>query len=237
MATHITDEQLIAYLDGEAEPEIVAQIEADEVYRVRVQALAALQNRLRTRLSGGARWSTLDIAAYHLGFLSETERSHIAAYLAKHPHEAHGLELLDTFLAGLEPAPQTAEASPFEPIKLLVAQLVSGNMATAVGLRGQTEGVYQAENVHIAIEVDLDEAHPTRKVLSGLITGVETADWQVVLWPTGSLPATATTWPVDEAGNFTITDLAPGSYELILSGGTPMGDTPLTEIYLSALQV
>jgi hypothetical protein len=232
MATHITDEQLIAYLDGEVEPEVAAQIEASAVYRERVEALAALQNRLLDQLSGLQRPSTLDMSAYHLGFLSETQARDVAAYLAKHPHEAHGLELLDAFLADLEPAPQTAESSPFEPVKRLIAQLVSGTMQTAVALRGQTEGVYQAENVQIAIEVDVDEIHPAHKVLSGLITGIETGNWQAILWLTGSPPAGATISAIDESGNFTITDLVPGIYELVLSGGIPP-----TEIFLSTIQV
>lgn len=231
MAIQVTNEQLVAYLDGEAEPEVAAEIETNAVYQERVQALAALQNRLRDQLSGLPWLSTLDISAYHLGFLSETQARDVAAYLAKHPHEAHALQVLDDFLAALEPAPQTTPSSLLEPIKLLIAQLVSGNLQTAVGLRGQLEGMYQAEDMQIAIEVDVDESQPKHHVMSGLITGVQTSNWQAVLWPVSD-PAATVTVPIDEFGNFTIAGLASGTYELVLSGGSPP-----VEIYLPSLLV
>jgi hypothetical protein len=138
----------------------------------------------------------------------------------------------------------TLELSPLERVKeqvrVLVARLVSGGpgggplklpaLAPAyAGVRGEGEGptVYQADDIQVAIEVQEDAERPGRKVILGLIIGTQAGGVKVHLWQADERVAEV---PADELGNFIIPDLAPGSYELILSG-------PEVEIHIQELHV
>jgi len=119
--------------------------------------------------------------------------------------------------AGLLSAPQPA----FAPVH--------------AGVRGGDAGpaVYEADDVQVMVDAERSAGAADRFVLSGhfvllgLITGVEPAGWTAHLWQGGRLIAAV---PVDEGGNFSVSDLASSSYELVLSG-------PGQEIYIEELRI
>jgi len=137
---------------------------------------------------------------------------------------------LQAYLADLSP---DLEISPLERLKerakVLVARLVTGGgvsqlpLALApVGIRGDEAGpaVYRAEDVEVLIEVQEDAERPDRKVLLGLVTGLEDAGQvQIIVVEPTSADLVANT-SVDKLGNFIIPNLVPATYDLVLSGPT-----------------
>ena len=127
-----------------------------------------------------------------------------------------------------------------EQVKVRMARLVSGTgkdrprgagpLAPAVaGIRGEYDEpyIYQVDEIQVAIEVQADVEQPDRKVLLGLITGLEARPLTAQLWQDEQ---SITTAAIDESGNFTIPHLISGQYALILNG-------PEVEIQIQALEV
>ncbi|MGD8473896.1 MAG: hypothetical protein PVH59_07210, partial [Anaerolineae bacterium] len=97
------------------------------------------------------------------------------------------------------------------------------------GLRGEETGprLYQAGEAQVAIEIQDDATRGDRKTLLALVTGVDTSELVAHLWLADRRVGQV---PVDELGNLVVPDLAPGSYELILSG-------PEVEVHIRDLDV
>jgi hypothetical protein len=173
--------------------------------------------------------------------LPQDQTTAVAQHLAECPHCTREVAQLKDYLVELTP---TREYGPLEQIKervnVLVARLVSGGskagplaqpaLAPAyTGIRGRKPEpyLYQADDVQIAVEVQDDAERPGRWIILGLIIGIEPAGPEVLLWQAEQRVAMVS---VDESGNFVIPDLAPGNYELILSG-------PEVEVHIQELQV
>jgi hypothetical protein len=144
---------------------------------------------------------------------------------------------LKTYLGDLSP---DLEFSLAERIKVLVANIVRAGdraeplgapaMAPAfAGLRGQDTGprLYQAGEAQVAIEIQDDAARGDQKTLLALVTGMDTSELVAHLWLADRRVGQV---PVDELGNLVVPNLAPGSYELILSG-------PEVEVHIRDLDV
>jgi hypothetical protein len=128
-----------------------------------------------------------------------------------------------------------------ERVKVLVARLADrgqgpdlpGQPALApayAGVRGDEEEpyIYQAGDFQVVVEVQEDTEQPDRRMILGLLVGLEdTQGTQVHVWQADVL---LTTVAIDELGNFVVPDLVPGTYELILSG-------PEVEIHIQHLEV
>lgn len=232
-ANELSDQQLLAYLDDEADAAITRRIESNPRYRQRLQALARRQKRLEDLLQRLPRPSSLELSQYHLGLLPPARAREIKQYLQKHPHAARQLEILDDFLADLEPdAPQPGL---IERGKILIARLIENSDAwpqTAVsGIRGSQEGIYQADDIQIILQTDTDPHDAARKVLTGLVLGAEPQGISARLWQAATAQEIATA-DLDDFGNFTLPNLESGRYELILSS-----DEPALEIHIQEIEV
>jgi hypothetical protein len=232
---HLSDDELIAYLDGEAAPEIARLIEATPRYQTRLEELRRLQTGLSQRLKPLKRPSTLTLGEYQLGLLPAAEARAVEAYLRQHAHAARQQDRLAAFLADLEPRPEPAGPGLVAQVKILIAELIGsgqgGLQPAAAGIRGKREGIYQAGDIQIVIETDVDPDSPTRKVLTGLIQGLDPAGLTATLLHRDT-PTAAGEVLFDEFGNFMIADLPPGAYQLVIRGGAP-----LLEIHVQELQV
>ena len=237
----LSDRELLAYIDGEADDQIVAHLEQCPSCRDRARHLARLQNSLTAQLYRITCPSPVELGEYHLGVLPLDQMAAVAKHLTECPHCTREVAQLKNYLVELTP-PQ--EPSPLEQIKrqvsVLVARLVNdgskaGPLAQPApapayeGIRGRTEEsyLYQADDAQIVVEVQDDAEMPGRWIILGLIIGMEPAGLEAHLWQAEQRVAMVS---VDELGNFVISDLAPGSYELILSG-------PEVEIHIQELQI
>ena len=239
----LDDSALLAYLDGEAGRQVVAHLERCPHCREKAIRLARLQNRLTAELYRLACPSTVELGEYHLGVLLPEQAEAVARHVAECPHCSRELAQLEGYLAELAPA---LEPGPLErareQIRVLIARLLDRNsgrgpfgqpaMAPAyAGLRGgeKEPHLYQAGDIRIAVEFEDDPEQQGRKVLLGLVTGMDLEGARVYLWQADRLIHMAS---LDDAGNFVCTGLIGGDYELIL---TDMEGE--LEIHIQELQV
>lgn len=232
LSAEMDDAQLFAYLDGEADAETAARIEASGAYRQRAKELAKMQNRLKAKLYRHDCPDPLQLGEYHLGLLSRRRAREINSHLAKCLHCSAELAGMKTFLAE-EPA--GAQPGLGERARVLVARLLSGpaeglaGQAPAFGLRGESQGIllYEAGEVQVALEIQPDASRPDEMTLLGLITGMEAGQAQVRLVRGGEEAGLA---QVDELNNFIFEGLARGEYELIIT-------SPTLELHILSLRV
>lgn len=241
----LDDKVLLAYIDGETDPEVVAHLERCPHCRDRAQHLARLQDRLTGQLYRFTCPSPAELGEYHLGLLPSDQAADVTSHLAECPHCTREIAQLKDYLSELRP---DLEFSPLERIKVLVARLVRARKengssketapapsaallgsSTYAGLRGEAEEpyLYQADDIQIAVEIQDDIERQGCKVLLGLVTDTDPQKLEVHLWQADQRIATT---PVDELGTFVIPNIAPGNYELILSG-------PEVEIHIQGLEI
>ena len=224
----LDDSALLAYLDGEAGRQVVAHLERCPHCRERATRLARLQGRLTAELYRLACPSTVELGEYHLGVLPPEQAEAVAHHVAECPHCSRELAQLEGYLAELAPA---LEPGPLErareQIRVLIARLLDrnsgrgpfGQPATVpayAGLRGDEKEshLYQAGDVRIAIEFEDDPEQQDRKILLGLVMGMDLEGTRVYLWQADRLIQMTS---LDDAGNFFCTGLIGGDYELILT--------------------
>lgn len=237
----LSDRELLTYIDGEADQQVVAHLERCSHCQERARRLTRLQDRLTAQLYRVVCPSPLELGEYHLGLLPRDQAAAVAWHLAECPHCAREVAQLEDYLTELAPTLEPGLLEQVkERVKVLVAHLVNGGLAAGLltqptlapayaGIRGG-EGepfLYQADDVQIAAEVQDDAERSDRKVLLGLVIGMEPSGVKAHLWQADQRVAVV---PVDELGNFVIPGLAPGSYELILSG-------PEVEIHIQDLEI
>ena len=233
----LDDRVLLTYLDGEADQKVAAHLEQCSHCRERAQRLSRLQERMGAEMYRIDCPTPLELGEYHLGVLAGTQANVVARHLDDCPHCSREVSQLKTYLGDLS---ADLEFSLAERIRVLVAKLVRTGgqtdpmgapaMAPAfAGLRGEEDGprLYQAGEAQVAIEIQDDAMRGDRKTLLGLVTGMDTSELVAHLWLADRHVGEV---PVDELGNLVIPDLAPGSYELILSG-------PEVELHIRDLDV
>lgn len=240
----LSDGELLAYLAGEAEPKITAHLDECNLCRQRVATLAKQERQLRASLYRSQCPPSLTLSEYHIGFLSAVEARTIDRHLQHCPHCRHELQRLTAYLTAVAPTLEI-EPSPtlWERSRILVARLVeelpnfgplnglaTGGALAAAGLRGENgdQLVYAADDIQVIIDVQADVQHPAQRMLLGLLLGL--AEPQTItahLWRADQPVATTM---VDALGNFIISALVPGTYDLILSDDK-------TEVHVQALVV
>lgn len=235
----LDEQSLLAYIDGEAELDVQRHLKQCPHCQQRAQELAALQDRLTDRLYRALCPTPHELGEYHLGMLSPPQTKAIARHLANCPLCAREVNQLAEYLESLSPATEASLLRRVqEGVRVLVAKLVSGEQGVAgqptlvpvyAGVRGEQaeSSLYQADGIQVVIGIQTDGEHPGNKVILGLVIGLEIREVKAHLWQAHRL---ITTVPVDELGNFVISGLAPGSYELLLSG-------PEIEVHIQDLTI
>jgi Putative zinc-finger len=197
---------------------------------LRETKMAKLENQLSNALYRAFCPEPNELGEYQLGMLSSQRANQIQSHLAECPHCRKELAQLKSFLKAVEP---DLETSLTERVRAWLAELIApgpgGGPGLAFGLRGDESGVhfYQAGEAQITLEIQDDPNAPGRKILVGLILGDGTAGLQAHLWRGDQAAASSA---VDELGNFTLSGLEPGQYELFLSG-------PDVEIQIKDLEI
>jgi hypothetical protein len=149
--------------------------------------------------------------------MSPQERAaFIRDHLEECPHCRRELHQLEQFLTDVSP---DLEFSPIERFKIWVAELLpelpAPSRPLALGLRGESAGqkFYQAGDAQITIEIQDDPAAPGSKLLLGLVLGITTAGMQVQCFRDGEELSSSL---LDQLGNFILSGLEPGEYDLVL---------------------
>ena len=226
----LDDDILLAYVDGEADPEIRRHVAQCPHCQEKARRLASLQDRLTAHLYRIACPTPHELGEYHLSVLSPSQAQAVGEHLSLCPHCAHEVTQLEEYLGKLAPSlePGLLQQAK-ERARVWVARLVSGGVGGGslgqpafapllAGVRGAEAGplIYQAEDVQLIIEIQQDVEQPDRAGILGLATGLGTIQRvEAELWQAEELVASAS---VDDLGNFSLSGVTPGSYELILRG-------------------
>ncbi|MGB1252219.1 MAG: hypothetical protein ACPG8W_16490, partial [Candidatus Promineifilaceae bacterium] len=215
----IPDYDLLAYLDGEADAIVVAEIEANKMLlQPRLTQLEQQQATLHVQF-GQLRPNSLTIGELEMGLLGRAEARDVRNQLQRHPQGMVSAEILQQFWTDL--APVSAETPGLlQQVQRFVAKLVGGDMpsALAMGLRGAQEGIYEAGDYQIVVETDADFDDPSRQLLSGMVMGADLFDTFSATLFRANTPQPLANSDLDEFGNFSFSRLESGVYELIISG-------------------
>lgn len=160
---------------------------------------------------------------FHLGLLPEDAVTKISKHLSDCPHCTREVQQLEAFLAETAVSLQPSTA---ERIKVWIAKRMPSGGQTrnmlgtpAFAMRGGDTGplMYEAGDAQLSLEVQDDPEHPGRRSILGLVLGIETEAVEVKLL---KQVVVETAVLLDSTGNFNLTNLAAGQYELIVSGST-----------------
>lgn len=236
----LDDLQLLAYLDHEADERVIAHVQQCPACRMRAESLERTQLVLRANLYRASCPSTAQLRDFFYQLLSSAHAESIALHLEACPHCTR--EIFTDYVGSLLPTITTTAIRLLNSIKLSVATLVdSGAIATpAYAFRGGPEPrssrlsqthMFQVDDSMISLVVHNDLDLPSLLAIEGqaLIADLsnESSPMQVHLWREDQLKALCV---LDAAGDFAISRLVPGEYELILS-------SPLYKIKIPNFQV
>lgn len=215
----LEDIQIVSFIEGEADDTVVAHIRECPFCSEKAHSWTLLQNNLKKRLYRVSCPTPMELGDYHLGLLPAPQALIVAQHVRECPFCWREVAELEDFLTQ-----QTPQPGFLGSVKALVASLVSPGVEEDVasapafgGLRGDGEEpfIYQAGQIRIVIEVQDDVEQMGLKTLLGLVTGLETNDFRIQVSQGDNVIATTS---VDEIGNFIISHLSPGHYQLILTG-------------------
>jgi hypothetical protein len=163
-----------------------------------------------------------ELGEYHLKLLPAERAAVIARHLPLCAHCHQEVAQLQAYLANLAPE---LEYSLRERVQIWIARLLpqgqgSGfSPAPALAFRGEVEGprTYEAGGVQLHLDIQADPTNPGHKTVIGLVIGAPETTVSVQLWQTGRLVQETS---LDEWGNFSLDDIIPGTFDLILSSQT-----------------
>jgi hypothetical protein len=193
--------------------------------------MANIEKQLAAQLYRVTCPTTEELGEYHLHLVSGSRAITIKRHLDNCPHCRAELAQLQTYLADLA---RDVGHSVSDRVKIWIARLIppgmsSGGLQPALALRGQDDGplMYEAGDAQLTLEIQDDPQKAGARTILGLLIGVEPVETAAHLWQEAENVAQV---PVNEFGNFVFAGLAPGAYELIVSG-------PDFEIHLQELAV
>ena len=220
----ISEEQLLAYNDGEADDTSVEHIGRCPYCQEQARVIAANQSILRILFQRVECPDAHTLGECHLGLLSDDEQAVINDHLKSCPDCAKEVSDLEHYL---QEVPITPTLAPLQTqLRRLVARPVTpppGSVAQepAFAFRGAVAApldVYQAEDIKMVVGLEADGLRAGRKMLLGFTTRegkpIESlAGARVQLSRRGQAVALE---QVDTLGNFVFCDLKSGEYELML---------------------
>ncbi len=222
----LTDRQLLAYADGEADNQVATHLAQCPYCREKARYLSYWQNQLTAKLYRMTCPSSIELGDYHLGLLPTAQTVSVAQHVSDCPHCQREVAQLRDYLRGeLAPA---LEADPMARVKVLIARLVGGlgepgpdgGPALApvlAGIRGEAKGPLTLEADGLLIVLDIQPAAEGRVTILGQVAADDQDHWtgaSVELRQGGARQMTAT---IDDLGAFRCEGLPPGPTEILIS--------------------
>jgi hypothetical protein len=221
----ITEEQLLAYVDGEADSATLDHVRRCPYCAERARAYATDQQLLRALFYRVECPNAHTLGEYHLGLLSPNARAAIEDHLEICPLCAAEVAELEHFLQEEPITPPLLSAST--QLKRLVARLTplppgAAAQQPAFAFRGTAAApldFYRAEDIRLVVGLEADGLRAGRKMLLGFTT----REGQPVASLTGAQVRlrrrgeTVAVEQVDSLGNFVFSGLTSDEYELVLA--------------------
>jgi anti-sigma factor ChrR (cupin superfamily) len=219
----ISEEQLLAYADGEANSGTLDHVRRCPACAERARTFATHQLVLRRLFQRLACPDPHILGEYRLGLLSSTERAAVEDHLQVCSSCAAEADNLEDFFQAVAITP-TVSTLPAQ-LKRIIARPVSisspGALQAGFALRGTATaapGVYRAEDIKLVVGLEADGLRAGYKVLLGFTSreGQPLGDLTAarVLLKRDGVPFAVE--EVDALGNFVFSDLGSGEYELVL---------------------
>jgi hypothetical protein len=212
----LSEQQLLEYLDGEADEQTVQHLERCEYCRKKADSLRQFQGSLTARLYRITCPSPLELGEYYLHVLPARQVLLIAQHLHECPHCQRELAQLKTYLGDLSPS---SGQSPIQNMRTMIARLVSGSevSAAAMALRGEGKGPITLEAEGIVITLDVQPAANGQLSILGQVAADDQDQWTgatVNLQQAGAPPLTAS---VDDLGAFRFEAIHPGASRFMIT--------------------
>jgi hypothetical protein len=193
--------------------------------------MVSLEDVLKRKLYRATCPDPIELGEYQMGYLDRETREAIRLHLEDCPHCQAELATLRSYLKEVA---ADIEYHAAEQIKIWVAKRLphgghTGNtalLAQSFAVRGTIgddlqrftagEDVEGATSIELALNTQTDPQQPGRKTLFGLLVGADLpAPLVATLWQEGEQVAHC---EVDSFGNLVLSGLAPGLYDLVLTG-------------------
>jgi hypothetical protein len=174
------DRLLMAFLDGEADPETILHLKECQHCGKRVESLAREQKLLTSRFFRITCPSATELGEYHLHMLTAPQMLMVSQHLRDCPYCPQEINQLEEFLSDLGPAP---ESSLLGRAKVLIAKLVSGGKPSgltgdpAFALRGESEGPMTFQVGGNLIVIDIQQTSDGKLNLLGQVAADQQDDW------------------------------------------------------------
>lgn len=221
----ISEEQLLAYIDDEANDATIDHIRRCAYCAQRTRAYAADQTLVRAIFYRIQCPDAHTLGEYHQGLLSSEQQSDIEEHLKICSACSAEVADLDRFLKETPLIPPLAAVT--HRLKRLVASKASPPSEPATGppalaLRGTAAAppdIYQAQDIRLVVGLEADGVQAGCKMLLGFTS----REGQPLASLTGAQvqlrrgQATVATEQVDSLGNFVFSGLTSGKYELRLT--------------------
>jgi hypothetical protein len=231
----LDDLALIAAIDGEAGPDVMAHLRDCPYCSERAHVFEDMQGLLRKQLFRMFCPTSEELAAYQQGLLNDGQQALITKHLKECPHCTREFNLLEQLSCETLPArspplangksaraPNGARSGKLRQIAAKLLTPPAKPLAGAYGaLRGPSQAsqyAYQAENLQLTLGVQRVVSHTDRRVIHGALE-LDDELYEVLSGATAHLSHNETlirTAELDELGNFVLDDLAPGTYQLAL---------------------
>jgi len=231
----LDDLALIAAIDGEAGPDVMAHLRDCPYCSERAHVFENMQGLLRKQLFRMFCPTSEELAAYQQGLLNGDQQALITKHLKECPHCMREFNLLEQLsretLPARSPPPTNGESAHAHngalPGKLrrIAAKLVTPRAQPLAGAYGALRGpsqasqyAYHAENLQLTLGVQRVVSRADRRVIHGALE-LDDELYEVLSGATAHLSHNETlirTAELDELGNFVLDDIAPGTYQLAL---------------------
>jgi hypothetical protein len=212
----LSDQQLLEFLDGEAEPEITHHLGICQYCRNKADALARLQNGLTARLYRITCPSPLELGEYHLRILTSPQMLVIAQHVRECPHCEAEVAQLENFLQDL-----TTDVKPaLTPVRVLIARLLGGSgegAAPMPALRGEGKGPIIMEAEGMVITLDVEPGADGQISILGQVAADDQDQWTnaSVELQQGDRQPVATS--LDDLGAFRFQAVRPGATRIMIT--------------------
>jgi hypothetical protein len=208
--------QLLAYLDGEADPQTTSHLEHCEYCRGKANALDRLQDRLTSHLYRRTCPSSLELGEYHLRLLPAPQMLLLAQHVRECPHCERELAQLQDFLSELMPTPV---AGLLGKAKVLIARLISseaspGSPMAVPALRGKAKGPLVFEADGLVITLDVQSGSHKQASIQGQVAADDQDQWTGAVVRLQQAGPPVLTASLDDLGAFAFEAVSPGSFEL-----------------------
>lgn len=209
----LDDTQIISYVEGEADNDIVAHIKQCPYCTERSRQFSLLQQRMTARLYRSTCPSSMELSEYHLGLLSDSQELVMAQHVRQCPHCRREIAELKEFLAEPDVQPDVLTTA-----RVLYARLVDTGSTSAFGaLRGESKGPLTFEADGVVITLDVQPGSNSLVSILGQLAADDQDEWtgaKVELQQNDSPLLTAS---VDDLGAFRFEAVRPMATKFIIT--------------------